>query len=95
LYHIIKTKRSKHTRSENWQPVSLYDSEDYFRGQAIFEIEKEAKLYMKKYNGRVTNRNNSTKPNNPDKKIKIALKIFAEDEKPQISYPFYYIRRRT
>lgn len=51
---------------------------------------------MKKFTEKLNDRNNSTKlkPNNPEKKIKIDLKIFEENEKPQISYPFYYNRKQ-
>jgi hypothetical protein len=63
----------------------LYDSEDFFAGQAIFGTENE------RYNARLLQaRNDSTKSNNQDKKINIQLKIFEENEKPQISYPLYY-----
>jgi hypothetical protein len=91
LFYALKQKRKRY--AENWQAVSLYDSEDYFRGQAIFETESEAKYYMKKYQSMLQARNDSTNSNNPDKKINIQLKIFAEKEIPQISYPFYYKKR--
>jgi hypothetical protein len=83
----LKQKRA-HNHYNTWQPVSLYDSEDYFRGPAIFETEKEAKSYMKKYNDRLTNsnRNNLNRSyNQENNKIKIQLKIFKENEKLQIN----------
>ena len=87
FYYILKQKRA-HNHYNTWQPVSLYDSEDYFRGPAIFETEKEAKSYMKKYNDRLTNsnRNNLNRSyNQENNKIKIQLKIFKENEKLQIN----------
>jgi hypothetical protein len=92
-YYVLKQRRKRYT--ENWQPVSLYDSEGYFRGQAIFETEKEARKYMKIYQLTLQVRNEQNHSNNQDRKIRIDLKIFKESEKPQISsYPSFYFKRR-
>jgi hypothetical protein len=56
LYYVLKQRRPRsriNANTETWQPVSLYDSEDYFRGQAIFETEREAQAYLLKYNARI------------------------------------------
>ena len=83
---MLKQRRKRYT--ENWQPVSLYDSEGYFRGQAIFETEKEARKYMKIYQSTLQVRNEQNNSNNQDRKI------FRENERPEISYPPYYKRHR-
>ena len=94
----MKQKRAAHSRNGTWQVASLYDNENHFRGQAIFETEKEAHKYMKIYNDRLQTRNDSNNSsNNPDSKINnnIQLKIFAEKEKPQDQQmPFFFPRRR-
>jgi hypothetical protein len=67
-FYILKQKRKRY--AETWQPVSLYNSEDYFRGQAIFETEKEARKHMEIYQSRLQARNNSnTSSNNQNNKI--------------------------
>jgi hypothetical protein len=79
LYYILKQKRIRKHYSENWQPVSLYDPEDYFRGQAIFENVSDARSYKKKYNERIIEaRNDSNTPSNHNNKIYIKLRIFKE-----------------
>ena len=83
----MKQKRP-HSRTETSQAVSLYDSQDYFRGQAIFETEKEARKYMKIYQSTLQVRNEQNNSNNQDRKI------FRENKRPKISYPPYYKRHR-
>jgi len=56
-------------------------AQDYFKGQAIFETKQEAKSHMKIYELKIQTRNDSTMSNNPDKKINIQLKIFAENNR--------------
>jgi hypothetical protein len=56
---VLKQRPKRYT--ENWRPVSLYDSEGYFRGQAIFETEKEARKYMKIYQSTLQVGNERTK----------------------------------
>jgi hypothetical protein len=68
------TKHSrKFGRSENWQPVALYDNENYFRGPAVFETEKEARKYMEIYESKLQARNDSNTSNNQNNKIRIDL----------------------
>jgi hypothetical protein len=94
IYYVLKQKRP-HSRTETWQPVSLYDSEDYFRGQAIFDTEKEVRSYMKLYELRLRARSEQNNSNNQNRKIRIDLKIFKESEKPQMNQvPFVFSHRR-
>ena len=85
VYYVLRQER-KHSRSENWQPVSLYNEDNNFLGQVVFETEREAKSYMKKYNGRIiaNNRDNLNMSNNYGSKINVQLKIFVENEKPDL-----------
>jgi hypothetical protein len=76
LYYILKQKRIRKHYSEKWQPVSLYDSEDYFRGQATFETLSDAKSYKKKYNERIQTRKDLNRYDNQNYKIYIKLRIF-------------------
>ena len=93
IYYVLKQKRLN-SRTETWQHVSLYDSQDYFRGQAIFETEKEARSYMKLCESRLQARSEQNQSNNQNNKIRIDLKIFRESEKPQVSsYPSFYFKR--
>jgi hypothetical protein len=95
LYYVLKQKRKHYKYKDNWQPVSLYDSEDYFRGPAIFETEKEARSYMKKYQLKIQAKNDSNMSNNQDKKINIQLKIFKENEKLEMNQiPSFFFSHR-
>ena len=76
MYYILKQKRIRKHYSEKWQPVSLYDSEDYFRGQATFETLSDAKSYKKKYNERIQTRKDLNRYDNQNYKIYIKLRIF-------------------
>jgi len=55
----------------------LCDSEDYFRGQAIFEKLGDAKSYKKKYNERMEIRNDLNRYDNQNYRIYIKLRIFS------------------
>jgi hypothetical protein len=95
----VKQKRAAHGYNGTWQPVSLYDSDGYFRGPAIFDNKRGAQEYMRIYNDRLQTRNNLNMSNNHDSKINnnniIQLKIFAEKEKPQDQQmPFFFPLRR-
>jgi hypothetical protein len=76
LYYILKQKRIRKHYSEKWQTVSLYDSEDYFRGQAIFETLSDAKSYKKKYNERIQTRKDLNRYDNQNYNY-IKLRIFS------------------
>jgi hypothetical protein len=62
--------------SDKWQTVSLYDSQGYFRGQAIFERISDAKSYKKKYNEKIQTRKDLNRYDNRNYKIYIKLRIF-------------------
>jgi hypothetical protein len=47
LYYVLKQKRIRNHCCENWQSVSLYDSENYLKGQPIFGKVSDAKSYKK------------------------------------------------
>ena len=89
----MKQNRAAQSRNGTWQDVPLYDNENHFRGQAIFETEKEAHEYMKIYNDRLQTRNDLNMSNNHGSKINVQLKIFEENDKPQVDSPFYYKKR--
>ncbi|MFL6380393.1 MAG: hypothetical protein ACJ71G_17140 [Nitrososphaeraceae archaeon] len=67
--NIIKEQKTKQ-REENWQLVSLYSDTNNFIGPAIFESQKKARSYMKKYNDGLKARNdsNNTSSNNLNNK---------------------------
>ena len=77
MYYILKQKRIRKHYSEKWQPLSLYDSEDYFRGQAIFETLSDATSYKKKYDERIQTRKDLNRYDNQNYKIYIKLRIFS------------------
>ena len=77
----MKQKRAAHSHNGTWQDVSLLDSDGYFRGQAIFETEKEALKYLEIYNDRLQKR----MLNNPCSKMNIQLKVFKEGERSEIN----------
>jgi hypothetical protein len=76
-----------------YEIVSLYDSENHFRGPAIFETEKEAEEYLKVYLERMQKRrqdrhlgikSTSSNNNNPPAQLKVIR--LAEIPKLQLSY---------
>ena len=73
MYYILKQKRIRKRYSERWQPVSLYDSQDYFRGQAIFENLNDARSYKKRYIERILSINDLKNYND---KVFLKLRIF-------------------
>jgi hypothetical protein len=80
---------------ESWQAVSLYDSENYFRGPAVFETEIDAKKYLKIYQSRLTNWNEQNQSNNYVSKSSVQLRIFKESERPPVDLPFYHFRKHN
>lgn len=84
-YYVLRQKRKYHAK-ESWQPVSLYDNDNHFRGAAIFETEKEVHEYMKIYNDRLQARNEQNLSINPDNRINIQLRICEESEKPKTRF---------
>jgi ubiquitin C-terminal hydrolase len=94
LFYVLKQKRKYHD-TESWQPVSLYDNENHFRGEAIFETEKDAEEYMKIYSDRLANkRNEQNKSNNYVSKTSVQLKIFEENEKLKTDFLPLYRRKQ-
>jgi hypothetical protein len=90
LYCVL---RQKHRYcAEKWQDVSLIDSDNYFRGAAIFETEDEAISYMKIYEQKLQARNEQNHGNNRNNRINIILKIFQQEEKPVMVQPSFYRR---
>ena len=93
LYYVLRQKSKRYPG--DWQPVSLYNEDNNFLGQAVFETEREAISYMKKYSERIANKNNLNMLNNFDTKINIQLKIFVENEKPADMNPIPFYKKHT
>jgi hypothetical protein len=44
MYFVLKQKRNGKRYAENWQPVSLYDSEDYLEDKQFLRQNKKRDL---------------------------------------------------
>jgi hypothetical protein len=63
--------------SDRWDPIALYDSNNNFRGEAVFESRHEAQNYLEIYRSKMDNR--LSFKGNP-KTIKQRLKVFEEED---------------
>jgi hypothetical protein len=67
-----------------WEPVSYFDENNNFRGQAVFSTIEEALQYQKKFEDKLILRDLRDHNNHRRYKTKITLKIFKENSLPTI-----------
>jgi hypothetical protein len=90
---VLRQKRP-YSRKQEWVPVSLFDSENHYRGPAVFESKEDAENYMEIYNHRMQQQQkaslNPNKTNNRGQPMQeLRLQIFAEDKLPPVNFPIF------
>jgi hypothetical protein len=67
----------KRTRAGDYEPICLYDSDNHYRGIAVFSDKSEAEQYMKKYRDKLLVHFEGNTRANPN--LKTAFKVFEVD----------------
>jgi hypothetical protein len=73
FYSVVRRRKDIARRpKEQYEIVSFYDSQNHFRGEAIFPTKKAAEIYANDYRKRLEKRNQDSGGNN---KLSLELKI--------------------
>jgi hypothetical protein len=90
LFFVIRQRRP-YSKNQGWIPVSLFDSEGYYRGPTYFDSKAEAEAYLKIYMRRIEERVKKLSKKEADfgdkYMLKLKTKIFKEDRIPSIASP--------
>ena len=83
FYSVVRRRRDiAKNFKEQYEVVSYYGPDGFFRGQATFRTRNEAEAYLKLYQTRIAKRNQQ---NNGHNKITTDFKIVHSEEAPKLA----------
>jgi hypothetical protein len=88
FYSVSRRRKdlAKHPK-EQYEVVSYYGPDGFFRGQATFTNKKDAEAYLLLYQSRIEKRNQENNSHNGHTKITLDLKIIKSEEMPKLPIP--------